>query len=353
MIEPDYLDRRASTPVADQRALSEVGEHAFLRALCADLRERRAGRGREERSLLVEPGDDCAVLAQSPYPLALTTDSLVEGVHFRPDWLTPAELGRRAAMVSLSDLAAMGATPTALLVAAALPVHTPVERLEAILGGCAAASAELGAVLAGGNLARADVLSLAVTAVGELRGPCLTRSGAEPGDLLVVSGTLGDAAAAVAEWLAGREPAPALRTRWVAPLARIDVARALAAAGAHAAIDLSDGLAADLGHLCCASSVGAVVDLARLPKSPAVAALDADGADFALEGGEDYELLCAVPVELEDQLPEIERSTGVPLRTIGRVVPAEEGLTLVDEQGRRRPIDRAGYDHFTARTGAR
>ena len=97
--------------MAEPRALSEVGEHAFLRALCADLRERRAGRGREERSLLVEPGDDCAVLAPSPYPLALTTDSLVEGVHFRPEWLTSAELGRRAAMVSLSDLAAMGAEP--------------------------------------------------------------------------------------------------------------------------------------------------------------------------------------------------------------------------------------------------
>lgn len=343
--------RSGRASASDRGTVGGVGEHAFLRELCARLRSRREVGAPVERELQVEPGDDCAVLAPAPYPLALTTDSLVEGVHFRAAWLSAVELGRRAAVVSLSDLAAMAATPTALLTAVSLPASTPVAQLEAILEGCAAACDEVGATLAGGNLTRADVLSLTTTAVGELRGPCLRRSGAEPGDLLVVTGTLGDAAAALAAWLAGREPASALRARWVSPVARLDVARRLAAAGAHAAIDLSDGLAADLGHLCRQSGVGAIVERGRLPRGAEVAAADGDGADFALQGGEDYEVLFAVPPALGAELPEIARRSATPLHVIGRIVAAAEGLTVADAPNGRRPLTEAGYDHFAAGPG--
>jgi thiamine-monophosphate kinase len=327
------------------RSVADLGEHAFLDALCRRLRERRK-REPSERSVLVEPGDDCAVVAASPHPQAFTTDTLVEGVHFRSTWLSPRALGRRATIVNLSDLAAMAATPTAILMALTVPAQTSVASLDEMLDGCADACAEAGAALVGGNLAGGDLLSLTVTAIGEIRGRALERSGARPGDLLVVTGTLGDAAAAVAAWLAGTEPAPALRERWVAPTARIDVARKLAAAGAHAAIDLSDGLRADLGHLCRASGVGAVVEHARLPRSEDVAALDALGSDHALQGGEDYELLVACPPELEPALLELSTACGVPLTVVGRCTEAMD-LVLQHADGRLGPLDAVGYDHFS------
>jgi thiamine-monophosphate kinase len=330
----------------EEPSVTDVGEHAFLDALCRRLRERRR-RSPAGPSILVEPGDDCAVLAPSPYPLALTTDTLVEGVHFRSRWLSARDLGRRAAVVNLSDLAAMAAAPTALLLSITVPPRTAVRTLNDILDGCADAADEAGAALVGGNLARGEPLSLTVTAIGEIRGRRLERAGARAGDLLVVTGTLGDAAAAVAAWLAGDEPVDALRRRWVDPDARVETASALAGAGAHAAIDLSDGLRADLGHLCRASGVGAIVEHARLPRSAEVAALDAAGSDFALNGGEDYELLLACPPELEPSLSELSRACGVPLTVVGRCTDATD-LVLRRADGRLGPLRPIGYDHFSA-----
>jgi thiamine-monophosphate kinase len=330
------------------RLLGALGEHAFLGDLCRRLRQRR-GRGAVENArVLVEPGDDCAVLAASGYPVALTTDALVEGVHFRSTWLTPGELGRRAAVVSFSDLAAMAATPTALVIAVGVPEGTTVATLDAVLEGCAAACEELGAALVGGNLSRAGALTLTTTAVGEVRGRCLERSRARAGDLLVVSGTLGDAALAVDGWLAGCEPEASARARWVAPDARVELSWALAAAGAHAAIDLSDGLLADLGHVCRASGVGAVVERQRLPRSAAVAARDGADGDFALVGGEDYEILFACPPELEPELARLGREADVPLTVVGRCTSGDEVLALDDEGRPYRPRD-AGFDHFAGR----
>lgn len=323
--------------------MTDVGEHRFLDALCRRLRGRRRGDG---PTILVEPGDDCAVLAASPHPQAMTTDTLVEGVHFRPAWLSARELGRRATTVNLSDLAAMAATPTAVLMSVTVPPSTPVATLDDILDGCADACEEAGAALVGGNLARGNPLSLTLTAIGDVRGPRLERAGARAGDLLVVTGTLGDAAAAVAAWLAGDEPTAALRLRWVAPTARVAAARTLAAAGASAAIDLSDGLRADLGHLCRASGVGAIVERARLPRSADVAVLDDAGSDFALSGGEDYELLLACPPELEPRLPALSHACGIALTVVGRCTEAAD-LLLQQADGRLGPLGAIGYDHFS------
>lgn len=332
--------------------VGELGEHAFLAELCRKLRGRR---GRDELGnarVLVEPGDDCAVLAASPYPIALTTDALVEGVHFRSSWLTPRELGRRAAAVSLSDLAAMAATPTALLLAVAAPEDLATATLDAILEGCAEACEEAGAALVGGNLSRGEVLGLTSTAIGELRGPCLERSGARVGDVLVVSGALGDAALAVESWRGGREPSAAARARWIAPTPRVAVARALASAGAHAAIDLSDGLLADLGHLCRASGIGAVIERERLPRSAEVAARDAEGHDFALRGGEDYEVLFACPPALAAELPRLGEATGAPLTAIGRCAEGD-GVVVIGADGRPYPLPASGFDHFAREEGRR
>lgn len=329
--------------MADGRTLREVGEHPFLRQLCHRLRSRDAARGRSP--LIVGPGDDCAVLPASDAPLAATTDALVEGVHFLPGWLSPAELGRRAVTVNLSDLAAMGATPSYVLAAVVAPPETPARTLEDLLDGCAAASEEAGAMLAGGNLTGGTALAVTITALGTIDGPILTRAGARPGDTLVVTGTLGAAAAAVAAWRAGREPEPELRERFVAPLARVAAGRTLAAAGAHAAIDVSDGLLADLGHLCTASGVGAVVDDARLPRLPAVARLDAAGASFAGTGGEDYELLLACPGAVVARLDALAGEAGVPLTVVGRCTDAAGDVALRRADGTL-VRTHGGFDHF-------
>lgn len=334
--------------MADAETLRDVGEHPFLGKLCARIRARHEAAVPGGR-LLVPPGDDCAVLAPGTRPLVLTTDALVEDVHFRRDWLDATALGRRAIVVNLSDLAAMGAEPVWTLVAIAAPADMPSRRLDEILDACADASADAGAMLVGGNLTTAPVLSITVTAGGELPGRCLTRAGARPDDRLLVTGTLGGAAAAVAAWLGGDTPARPVAERFTAPVARIAAGRALAAAGAHAAIDVSDGLLADLGHLCAASGVGAIVERARLPRLPEVARLDASGHDFAACGGEDYELLVACPDDVVARLDEIARATGTPLTVVGRCTEGTGGVVLHDEHGRPHDVRRHGFDHF-ART---
>ncbi|MBY0278313.1 thiamine-phosphate kinase [Candidatus Binatia bacterium] len=333
--------------MTDPPTLRDVGEHPFLARLCARIRARESARPHSAR-LLVPPGDDCAVLAAGARPLVLTTDALVEGVHFRRGWLDARQLGCRAIAVNLSDLAAMGAEPVWTLVAIAAPADLPAQVLDEILDGCQDSSAAAGAMLVGGNLTTAPVLSITVTAGGELSGPCLTRAGARAGDHLVVTGTLGGAAAAVAAWLAEATPRSELAERFVAPVARIAAGKALAAAGAHAAIDVSDGLLADLGHLCAASGVGAIVERARLPRLPAVARLDATEHDFAACGGEDYELVVACPDDLVARLDELTRTTDTPLTVIGRCTDAA-GVVLHDESGRPHAVRQRGFDHF-ART---
>ena len=332
--------------MADGPTLREVGEHPFLRALRERIRARAGRTTNPAAQLLVAPGDDCAVLAASDANLAVTTDALVEGVHFQRAWLAAGEIGRRAIAVNLSDLAAMGATPAWTLVAVTTPPELPAQFLDELLDGCASASEQAGASMIGGNLTSAAMLSVTVTAAGALRDRYLTRGGAEIGDALVVSGTLGGAAAAVAAWSAGGEPSAALRTRFAAPEARVGAGVALARAGAHAAIDVSDGLLADLGHLCAASGVGAIVERALLPRLAEVAALDEHGGDFAATGGEDYELLFACPPALRARLDELARESGVPLTVIGHCVAAADGIVLRDAGGARHHVRATGFDHF-------
>jgi thiamine-monophosphate kinase len=312
-----------------------VGEHGWIARLL-----RRLAAAPPDRRVLVGPGDDAAVVRAGRRPLLLTTDTLVEGVHFRPGWLGPAALGARAFAVNASDIAAMGGVPTFALVALEAPASIPATTLDMLVGGLAAAAERAGARLVGGNLARGPHLAVTVALLGEAPGRVVTRAGARPGDLLYVTGVLGATGTAVRRLAAGgrgRLPAPPLRTRAGLLLARV----------AHAMIDLSDGLVQDLGHLCRASGVAAEVELARLPVAAACRrALGAAAPAFAAAAGEDYELVFAVPPARVRVLERLRPRLRCRLTPIGRVVAGRPAVRLLDARGRAVRLGHGGFDHF-------
>jgi len=291
-------------------------------------------------------GDDAAVLRPPPgADLAMTVDAVVAGVHFDHHFRAE-DVGWKALAVNLSDLAAMGARPLWALCALATPRGESAARLAGVGRGLARCARAHRIALVGGNVTRARQLSLTITAVGALeRGGALRRSGARPGDALLVSGTLGDAAL-------GRSPAaaPSLVRRQRRPEPRLALGRSLAGL-AHAAVDISDGLLRDLGHLCSSSRVGARVWLDALPLSPAYRRAHRAAShrlfEAALAGGEDYELLVAVPRERVVRAQTRAEKVGTALTVIGEATKVR-GVRVVAAGGvRYRPRAR-GYDHLAA-----
>jgi thiamine-monophosphate kinase len=292
--------------------------------------------------VVVGPGDDAAVLRPAPgEDLVATVDAVVEGVHFDAR-STPAEVGWKALAVNLSDLAAMGARPVAALVALGIPPGAGAARLRGIAGGLGACARAHRLAVVGGNVTRAGALSLTVTVLGAVaEGRAVLRSGARPGDLVVVTGTLGDAALGLARG-AGR----ALAARQRRPVPRLAAGLALAGL-VRAAIDVSDGLVQDLGHLCRASGVGARVGVGDLPLSPAYRRAVRGRPEpwaAALAGGEDYELAAALPPALLARARVAAARARTPLTVIGRFVRGG-GVSVVGPQGEPVPVP-AGHDHL-------
>lgn len=312
----------------------------------------RLGPGREfdaVRALLAQwgtsavgIGDDGAVLdVPAGSRLVVSTDSTVEEVHFRRAWLEPEEVGWRATMAALSDLAAMGASPLGMLLALTVPDRWR-DDLEGVARGIGAAAARMGAPIVGGDLSGGERLALAITVLGHAQRP-LTRAGARPGDRLYVTGALGGPGAALADWERGGRPRAEDRARFVRPEARIAAGEWFARAGAHAAVDISDGLAGDVAHLAAASGVRCVL---RLDAIPCVAGIS---PREALASGEEYELLVAAPTL--DVAAFAVAHGGLSLREIGTVEAAasgSEGDVLAEEHGRRVTLPSA-HDHFVAR----
>ncbi|MDQ3388631.1 MAG: thiamine-phosphate kinase, partial [Gemmatimonadota bacterium] len=226
---------------------------------------------RPRREIPVGPGDDCAVVTGEG--IALSSELSVEGIHFRREWLSPREIGFRAAAGALSDLAAVAARPIGLLAALALPERDAGAFAEELMAGVREAAEMFGGTLLGGDLSRSlGAVVIAVTVVGEAPDPVL-RSGALPGDELWVTGELGGAAAAVQALLAEEAPDPSARERFARPRARIPEARWLAARGVlRAMVDLSDGLAGDAAHLAAASGVAVLLSAELIPVHPAALA---------------------------------------------------------------------------------
>lgn len=263
----------------------------------------RVTSGRQQPpSTLLGPGDDAAVVAAPDGRVVACTDVLVAGVHFRLDWSSPEQVGRKAAAANLADIAAMGAVPTALLVGLACPADTPVAILTGLADGLWAEAAVAGAGVVGGDVASSATLVLSVTALGSLEGRApVTRSGARPGDLLAVCGRLGWAAAGWAVLARGFRSPVAVVGAHRAPEPPYPAGPLAAVAGATAMIDVSDGLLADLGHVASASGVridvrsgafevpGRLVDVG--------AALGVDPMQWVLTGGEDHALAATFPPE--------------------------------------------------------
>lgn len=307
-------------------------------------------------------GDDAAVVRPRPNTeLLVTTDVLVEGVDFdRAD--TPFDrLGEKALAANLSDIAAMGGRPAVFFVSLSLPSRAAVREAEALYRGLGRCARRYGVTLGGGDVSAAPCWSVAVTVLGEVaRGRALTRAGARAGDVLCVTGTLGDSMAGLALLQRrGRLPRGVARSsarrlidRHQRPVPRLVIGQRLAEQGlATAAIDLSDGLAADVRHLCEASEVGVEIDLSALPMSTALRqyaeAVRRDPIGCALGGGEDFELLVAIPPK---HLARAQRlaDRAAPLTVIGRVTSARQGLRVIDATGQRRPLPVLGYEHFRA-----
>jgi len=292
-------------------------------------------------------GDDCALLRPAPgEELAVTTDTLVSGRHFDPA-ARAEDIGWKSLAVSLSDLAAMGARPRWFVLALTLP-QADSAWLERFAQGLKAAADKGGIALVGGDTT-AGPLSITITAIGTLpAGKALRRSCAKPGDLVCVTGTLGDAALALklglatqcARFDADRE---FLKARLNHPVPRLDAGYKLRGL-AHAAIDLSDGLAGDLQHILAESWVGAEIQAASLPCSEAFQRLAPEDGRLALQvsGGDDYELCVCLPPE---SLAEARRRLDVPLTEIGRIT-RDPGLRWLDARGERLALELRGYDHF-------
>jgi thiamine-monophosphate kinase len=300
--------------------------------LLAALRERLPEPGVKVR---LGSGDDAAVTVPGG-ATATSVDALVEGVHFRRETASLRQIGRKAISTALSDLAAMGAEPGEAYVVLGAPEEIGEAELLELGEGLAEVARETGTTLAGGDISRAPALTLAVTVVGHAPRPedFVTRAGARPGDVLVVTGRLGGAAAGLllleeAELgVLDLADADALRRRQLDPTPRLAAGRALAEAGATAMIDISDGLAGDAGHIAAAGGALLVIDAEALPIAPGVEAVAAaagrDPLELAVSGGEDYELLAALPPAAVASARNALAAAGTPLTVIGKVETAED-----------------------------
>ncbi len=300
-------------------------------------------------------GDDVAVIDLGQKALLITTDILIEDIHFERSWADPYRLGRKALAVNLSDIAAMGGTPKYFLISLGLPKDLSLSFVSLLYRGLKREAERFQVGLIGGDtsLSQKIVLNLCLIGEGE-KGALLFRNGARSGDDLYVSGTLGDAALGLKilkDKGLKRKPR-GLIERHLLPRPRIELGKALAQGHlASAMIDVSDGLISDTLHLLEESRVGARIWRDRIPLSKPyrqwMGTFSGDLYQMALSGGEDYELLWTASPRKRSEILSLTRSLQIPIARIGEVVPAREGLTLLKSQGGDQLLlGQKGYNHF-------
>lgn len=319
-----------NVPAGGAGDVSALGEFGLIGAV--------VGRFAVTPDVLLGPGDDAAVVAAPDSRVVATMDLLVEGRHFRRDWSSAHDVGRKAAAQNLADVVAMGARPTALLVGLGCPPDLPVDWATGLADGLAEECALVGATVVGGDVVRSDHVVVAVTALGDLEGRApVTRSGAQAGDVLAVAGRLGWSAAGLAVLGRGFRSPRVLVEAHKVPVPPYAAGPAAAVAGATAMVDVSDGLLQDAGHVATASGVVLEIDTASLevgqPLADAAAAFNADPLEWVLRGGEDHALLATFPAGAA--LPD-------GFTAIGRV-SAGEASVLVDGIP---ATGLGGHDHF-------
>jgi thiamine-monophosphate kinase len=346
-----------------QTPVGEIGERALVRHLRSRI---PSGPG-----VVIGVGDDAAAVETGALTL-VTTDALVEGIHFRREWSPPRLLGRKALSVNLSDVAAMAGVARYATVSLCLPSDVPLGFVDGFYDGLLERAAETGVSLVGGNLsATGDRIVVDMTVLGQ-GDRLLRRTGAAPGDLVVVTGTLGAAAAGLRALERGarlddegdlfhRGPwspeaaeglVPCLRSQ-LDPAPPLAFGRALAEQDiVHAGMDLSDGLSGDLLSLCEESELSAWIEPEWLPVDPCAAALEkeagGDAFSLALHGGEDYQLLMAVPPDRVDALREAARVWSVTLSVVGQFASGAPGLSLRFGEAMRK-LRPKSHDHFAVR----
>jgi thiamine-monophosphate kinase len=293
-------------------------------------------------------GDDAAVIAsQHGSQLVVALDTLVAGRHFFIDQ-DAADIAYKSLAVNLSDLAAMGAVPKWALLSLALPKNCAnASWIASFMSGWSLLAQAYSVALVGGDTTRSDTLTISVTLMGEIAsGQAITRSGANQGDDIWVTGTIGDAGLALVQLLAGQQPEITISQRLHRPNARVVLGKHLVQV-ASAAIDISDGLLADLSHLLKASNVGAVLALEEIPFSDAVQSwIERSGWENPLTSGDDYELLFTAPPNYRDTIFKLAQQTNTPVCHIGAIVDVNNGLKI-QKKGQLLVLPtRKGFDHF-------
>jgi thiamine-monophosphate kinase len=356
--------------------LGEIGEFGLIDRIARLVAVTESVTSPDAGRVALGIGDDAALLEVPPErQLVATIDTLVEEVHFRRDWTGPADLGWKSLAVNISDVAAMGAEPLAAFLSLALSEETDVGWVEAFTRGMEACAREYGCALAGGDTVRSPRgVTITVALLGTVeRGRALLRSGAQVGDAVCVTGTLGDSAAGLALLEKGvggsvlgvrsdglpnteyRTPSTdefaSLLAAHNRPCPRLKAARALAASGSVTAMmDLSDGLASDVRHLAARSGAGARIRREALPISEAAraagAALGVDPTQWALHGGEDYELLFTLAPSAVEPARDCLSNMGVAMTVVGEVV--SERLEIIGADGSKVTLAPEGFQHFEA-----
>jgi len=325
--------------------LSELGEFGLIERI-----RRQAPKGPDVHRGI---GDDAAEISlPSGHHLLTSIDLLIENVHFRRDWTDYESLGHKAVAVNLSDLAAMGATPRYLYLGLACPGETDQDEIAAFLKGVLDETGQYNVILAGGDTCDSPgpwVISVTVEGSAPAN-QSIGRDGAQPGDLIMVSGTLGDSALALHFLSKGRELEASLLARHLRPTAQVELGCLL---GEHrlasAMIDVSDGLAGDLEHILQASQVDGLIEETKLPFSEAFRRITEKHPalrELALYGGEDYELLFTVPPDRASEVMRLCAERKLPVTTIGTIGKGSGGLSLRDRSAAEKPILVRGYDHF-------
>ncbi|MBI2957279.1 MAG: thiamine-phosphate kinase [Chloroflexi bacterium] len=327
--------------------LIDLGEFGLIARLREAIEESRNPELESWQRLLIGTGDDCAAWRGDPRVQIATTDTLVQGVHFLEGTFTWEELGHKSMAANLSDIAAMGGAALYALVSFSLRADTDVADVLSLFRGMIEEGTRYGVAIEGGNLTTAPILVITIALLGNAGNGMLLRSAARPGDSVAVTGYLGASGAAVAvfkqELDVDHTTKELLRQSHFRPTPRIAEGQEMVRLGVKAAVDISDGLISDLTRICEASQVGARIDAALVPINPALhESVGAKSLEYALAGGEDFELLFTAPAVVVQR---VRAALGIPVTVIGEIVAEHPGKVIVRGSTGGIP-GTTGWDHF-------